>query len=427
MTRKVAALLAVILASAAYTAFAELPAPGVLYPGYCGQQYPMLFAASLCGHVEPAGGAAVGRSVGTFVRGSNRSMQQGGIANPTWTELSTDQAGSWEHTDGLDYVIIEGVQVERLQNNWFTFEDWPAGQCITCTAVREASTLGPGGQAMRVNYSAGGGYFWEVSTSTGIAEGDWVSVCAYAWVESGTLDLRIRVDIGGVQPAFNDVTLTTTPAEHCVRAQHDGTAIPSNQTIYAQVFEDPVGDGTGVDFLVGYLSAIVNSVQSTPIKNHVATTSNTAHVQREADVVPFSTADLSVEEGEGHVDVAWFDYAYDEPATPAEHAVISLIQSTNWRVFYHRPTATQRWLRFIAGGADVIAFPVFSKGDVTRLKWRWRSGQPLELCVDGVCSLSSGDYTPPAAFDASGCWGSRDCTDTPQQLFDGGLRNARIL
>ncbi len=400
------------------------------YPPYCGQQWPRLFAASLCGHVEPAGGAAVGRSVGTFMRGSSRSMQKGGIANPTWIELSTDQAGSWRHTDGHDYVIIEDVQVEQLQNNWFTFEDWPGAFCVTATCVREASTWGPGGQAMRVNFTAAAGQFFDVGTNTGLVQGDWLTACAYAWVESGTLDAAIQGRIGGAAPndtQTSNITLTTTPTEHCLRMQWDDAEDPgSSGAVYAKVIEDPNGDGTGVDFLVGYLSAIVNSVQSSPIKNNVATTSNATHAQREADVLPFSTADLSVEKGKGHADVAWFNYAYDEPATPASKAIVGLSESSAWRVFYYRPNASTNVIQYDAGGQSVSHTVTFNRGDVTRVAWRWRSGEPIELCVDGTCKLSTGNYTPPAAFDANGCWGCRRPDATPFKFLDAGLRNARI-
>ncbi len=292
--------------------------------GYCGQQYPRLFATSLCGHLRLVGGAAEGRSVGAFVRGSDRSLQTGGLAAPTWTTLTSNQAGSWTHSDGHDYVIIEGVQVERQQNNWWTNADADDG-CTNATCVREADTTGPGGFATRVNFTSGAGLIQLLSDSTGIATGDWHTTCTYAWVESGTLAVRIQGRIGGAggnQLANNDVTLTTTPAEYCVHMQHDGTAVTEH--VYARVVEDPVGNGTGVDFLIGYMSSIVGGVTSTPIENNNPITPNTAHVQREADVLPFSNTDLSVESGEGQVDVAWLDYAYDWPETPALHTVVSL-------------------------------------------------------------------------------------------------------
>ncbi len=246
-----------------------------------------------------------------------------------WTELSTDEAGSWQHSDGYDYVIIEDVQFERVCNGWFTFEDWPDGtRCNNCTAVREANTWGPGGQALRVNYSSSGGLLWQNASGTGIVEGDWLQACAYAWVESGTLDVAIRGRIGGTAPnqvaTGPAVTLTTTPAAHCLRMQHDGIAEPGNEAVYVHVLEDPVGDGTGKDFLVGYLSSVVSSIQTTPIKNSRATTSCSVSTQREADVLSFSTKDLSAEAGEGEVYVAALDYAHDWPATPAVHTVVSL-------------------------------------------------------------------------------------------------------
>ena len=291
--------------------------------GYCGQQWPRLFASSLCGHLSSIGGPVVGRGNGAFVRGSARSMQTNGLASPTWTTLTTDQPGSWQHSDGHTYTVVEGVQFERQQNNWWTDADAIDG-CSLATCVREASALGPGGFAMRINFS-GAGTTQLLSDSTGIAEGDPYTACVYAWVESGTLPVRIQGRIGGGggnQTANNDATLTTVPTEYCARMIHDGSAVTEH--VYARLIEDPAGDGTGVDILVGYMSGIVGGVTSTPIENNNPITPETVHVQREADVLPFSTKDLGVESGEGEVYVAALDYAYDWPATPAVHTVVSL-------------------------------------------------------------------------------------------------------
>ncbi len=311
-----------IIAGVVLTAVTAATSKGI--DGYCGQQWPRLFAASLCGHLSSVGGPVVGRSNGATVRGSNRAMQAGGLASPSWTELGTDQPGSWQHSDGHTYVVIEGVQEERHQNNWWTNAD-AIDTCSNATCAREASNWGPGGFAMRINFTASGGQARISSNGGSLAVGDWYTACAYAWVESGTLPVRIRAQIG-VSPnqvtANNDVTLTTIPTEHCVHLQ-DTNPLSSTDTMTA-IMEDPVGDGTGVDFLVGYMSGIWGGITSTPIKNNNAITPNGNHVQREADVLLFSTVDLSVESGEGQVDVAWLDFAYDWPATPAVHTVVSL-------------------------------------------------------------------------------------------------------
>ena len=293
------------------------------YPGYCGQQWPRLFAASLCGHLSEIGGSVVGRSNGAMVRASARAMQTGGLASPTWTELSTEEPGSWQHTDGYTYTVIEGVQNEVECNNWFTFEDYPSGRCISTTCTRETSANGPGGKVYRLNFTGSGGTFFQIGPLGEMVAGDWGTQCIVGWVESGTLDVRLSIRYGNVviEQTHKTVTLTTTPTWHCVRAQLVNT---SNTAFYVRVIEDPVGDGTGKDFLISYMSGVKGSIAGTPIKHNAATFSCAATVQREADVLPFATDDLSVETGEGQVDVAWLDYAYDWPATPAVHTIVSL-------------------------------------------------------------------------------------------------------
>lgn len=69
----------------------------------------------------------------------------------------------------------------------------------------------------------------------------------------------------------------------------------------------------------------------------------------------------------------------------------------------------------------------FARGDTVRVEWRWENGKPLQLCVDDVCALSSGNYTPPAAgLDTNGCWGCHDPDGTPGKFLNGGLREARV-
>ena len=361
------------------------------------------------------------------MRGSNRSMQTGGLTAPTWTELSTNEAGSWTHTDGYDYVVIEGIRVERAQNSWFTFEPPTGGLCSGATCGRESNTRGPGGQAATVTFTTDG--FAHVGAGTfgsGHVTGDWYIACYYAWVETGTLNVRITVRAGSSpkQEVGSNITLTTTPTEYCIRMQDDGTA--QDDWIYPRIYEDTTGDGTGVEFEIGYLSVLLNSIASTPIKNHSAGTSNTAHVQREADVLPFSTKDLSVESGEGQVDVAWLNYPYNWPATPTVKTIVDLLEAADWRVIYDRPDASTNEIQFDAGGASVAITTTFVRGDVARLTIRWRSGEPLQLCVDGVCATSAGNYTPPAGFDTNGCWGCHDPDGTPGKFLDGGLREARL-
>ena len=309
----------VVLAAAVVTASKSIP-------GYCGQQWPRLFAASLCGHLSSIGGPVVGRGNGATVRGSNRAMQVGGLASPTWTELSTDEPGSWEHTDGHTYAVVEGRKVETTCNNWFTFEDFPAGSCLSTTCVREASAFGPGGQVMRTTFDVNGGatQIFVANSLNTLAVGDWVIVCQYAWVESGTLPVRINLKLGNstTQNFNNDVTLTTTPTVYCARGQNSDAA---NTVVYSKIFEDPTGDGTGVEFLIGYMSGTIGSITTTPIKRHVATASGcNTQTERKADVLPFSTKDLNVESGEGEVYFAALDFPYDWPATPAVHTMVSL-------------------------------------------------------------------------------------------------------
>ncbi|KKN67551.1 hypothetical protein LCGC14_0460060 [marine sediment metagenome] len=408
----------VVLAAAVVTASKSIP-------GYCGQQWPKLFAASLCGHVTHAGGDAVGRQLGTFVRGTNRAMQTGGLASPTWTKLGLEEPGSWQHTDGHDYVVIESVQFELACNGWSTFQDWPVSRCLNSTCTRDTTTLGPGGQAMRATFNTGAGQIYVRPDAPGMVGGDWVTQCVYAWVESGTLPIRVSVKLGTTPniTANNDVTLTTIPTEHCVRLQHDGIV---GDTMFARLFEDPAGDGTGVPFLVGYISILNSSIATTPIDHSAAVTPCNTGTQREADVLPFSTKDLSVESGEGQVDVAWLYYPYNWPATPTVKTIVDLLEAADWRVIYDRPDASTNEIQFDAGGASVAITTTFARGDVARLTIRWRSGEPLQLCVDGVCATSAGNYTPPAGFDTNGCWGCHDPDGTPGKFLDGGLREARL-